>query len=85
VKTLGSDFADETGANPGSVDALGQLLKLVGVVESGGEARGLLAGGDVRVNGQVDVRRGRKLVAGDLVEIAGAEPWRITVETASEE
>ena len=63
--------------------ALGQLLKLAGAVESGGAARAFLASGQVRVNGEVDVRRGRKLVAGDRVEIAGADPLRVTVEDPS--
>jgi ribosome-associated protein len=50
---------------------LGQLLKLVDLVESGGAARGLLESGDVRVNGEVETRRGRRLAAGDVVECAG--------------
>jgi ribosome-associated protein len=47
---------------------LGQLLKLANLVETGGAARGLLESGDVRVNGEVETRRGRQLVAGDVVE-----------------
>lgn len=50
---------------------LGQLLKLASVVESGGAARGLLESGAVTVNGEVDTRRGRQLVVGDVVEVAG--------------
>jgi ribosome-associated protein len=50
---------------------LGQLLKLVNLVESGGAARGLLESGDVRVNGEVETRRGRQLAAGDVVDCAG--------------
>jgi ribosome-associated protein len=50
---------------------LGQLLKLVDLVESGGAARALLASGDVRVNGEVETRRGRQLAIGDVVECAG--------------
>ena len=50
---------------------LGQLLKLVGLAESGGAARVLLGAGDVRVNGEVETRRGRQLAAGDVVEAAG--------------
>jgi ribosome-associated protein len=48
---------------------LGQLLKLLGLVETGGAAREVLASGDVRVNGEVETRRGRQLAAGDVVEI----------------
>lgn len=47
---------------------LGQLLKLANLVETGGAARGLLEAGDVRVNGEVETRRGRQLVAGDVIE-----------------
>ncbi|WP_338068830.1 RNA-binding S4 domain-containing protein [Cellulomonas endophytica] len=48
---------------------LGQLLKLDGVVESGGDARALLADDAVRVNGEVETRRGRQLRPGDVVEV----------------
>ncbi len=47
---------------------LGQLLKLANLVETGGAARGLLESGEVRVNGEVETRRGRQLAAGDVVE-----------------
>jgi ribosome-associated protein len=47
---------------------LGQLLKLANLVETGGAARGLLESGEVRVNGQVETRRGRQLGVGDVVE-----------------
>ena len=50
---------------------LGQLLKHAGVIGEGSEAKVLLAGGAVRVNGEPEVRRGRQLVAGDVVEAAG--------------
>jgi ribosome-associated protein len=50
---------------------LGQLLKLAGVVPSGGEARLLLDADEVRVNGEPEGRRGRQLHAGDIVEAAG--------------
>ncbi len=47
---------------------LGQLLKLATLVETGGAARGLLESGEVRVNGEVETRRGRQLSVGDVVE-----------------
>jgi ribosome-associated protein len=47
---------------------LGQLLKLLNLVETGGAARELLASGEVRVNGEVETRRGRQLTAGDSVD-----------------
>jgi ribosome-associated protein len=50
---------------------LGQLLKLVNLVESGGAARGLLESGAVNVNGEVETRRGRQLAAGDVVACGG--------------
>ncbi len=50
---------------------LGQFLKLAGVVETGGEAKLRIQEGEARVNGEVDTRRGRQLVAGDLVEFGG--------------
>jgi ribosome-associated protein len=52
---------------------LGQLLKLVGVVDTGGAARELLDGGDVRVNGKAESRRGRQLRPGDIVTAGGRE------------
>jgi ribosome-associated protein len=55
---------------------LGQLLKLADVADSGGEAKDLLADGAVRVNGEVEGRRGRQLVVGDVVE-AGGDALRV--------
>ena len=52
---------------------LGQLLKLADLVDSGAEAKHLIQGGGVRVNGEVEIRRGRKLVAGDRVECGGRQ------------
>lgn len=46
---------------------LDQFLKLMGVVNSGGEAKHLIRNGEVRVNGEVETRRGRKLISGDVV------------------
>ena len=60
----------------GDMIRLGQLLKLAGLAESGGEARELVQDGAVRVNGEVEMRRGRQLHRGDLVE-AGAQAVRI--------
>ena len=50
---------------------LGQLLKLAGVVETGGEGKLRIQEGEAKVNGEVETRRGRQLVPGDLVEFAG--------------
>lgn len=46
---------------------LGQLLKLANLVDSGSDAKFLLAEGEVEVNGEVEVRRGRQLRSGDVV------------------
>jgi ribosome-associated protein len=48
---------------------LGQALKASNVVGSGGEAKVLIQAGEVRVNGEVETRRGRKLQRGDVVEV----------------
>lgn len=47
---------------------LGQALKAAGLVESGVEAKLVIQDGQVKVNGQVEYQRGKKLVAGDVVE-----------------
>jgi ribosome-associated protein len=61
----------------GEVIRLGQLLKLAGIADSGGEAKDLLAAGEVRVNGEPEARRGRQLPRGDEVSAAG-ETVRVT-------
>ncbi|MDF3310994.1 RNA-binding S4 domain-containing protein [Rhodococcus sp. T2V] len=50
---------------------LGQFLKLANLIESGAEAKEVIADGLVSVNGEVEVRRGRQLRDGDVVEIGG--------------
>ncbi len=50
---------------------LDQFLKLANLVESGGQAKALIQGGMVKVNGEVETRRGRKLHQGDAVEFEG--------------
>ncbi|MBX5468344.1 MAG: RNA-binding S4 domain-containing protein [Thermoleophilaceae bacterium] len=55
----------------GEAIRLGQLLKLAGVVEAGGEAKAFLAHEQVLVNGERETRRGRHLRPGDVVEAAG--------------
>ena len=48
---------------------LGQFLKLSGLVLDGGEARELIQGGDVLVDGQVETRRGKQLAVGQVVAL----------------
>lgn len=50
---------------------LGQALKAAGLVGSGVEAKIVITEGLVKVNGEVDERRGRKLFSGDKVEFEG--------------
>lgn len=52
---------------------LGQALKAAAFVGSGVEAKIMIQDGLVKVNGVVDTRRGRKLVAGDKVTFDGQE------------
>ncbi|MCR4999522.1 MAG: RNA-binding S4 domain-containing protein [Lachnospiraceae bacterium] len=52
---------------------LGQLLKKAGLVSSGVEAKIVIQDGLVKVNGEVDTRRGKKLVDGDIVSYNGQE------------
>ena len=65
-----------TGAMTGERDErdtidLQDFLKLRGLVETGGEAKFRVQGGEVRLNGAVETRRRKKLRRGDVVEYAG--------------
>ncbi|MDP1692878.1 MAG: RNA-binding S4 domain-containing protein [Burkholderiaceae bacterium] len=61
--------------------ALDALLKASGLAGSGGAAKILIAGGGVRVNGQAEIRRGRKLRAGDEV-VVGKSRVRVLIRPA---
>jgi ribosome-associated protein len=50
---------------------LGQFLKLSGAASTGGHAKVLILEGLVRVNGEIETRRGRGLADGDSVDVAG--------------
>ena len=50
---------------------LGQALKAAGLVESGVDAKNVINDGFVKVNGEVELQRGKKLVDGDLVDYKG--------------
>ena len=52
---------------------LGQALKLAGLVDSGVDAKFVIQDGLVKVNGYVEVQRGKKLVSGDVVSYNGKE------------
>jgi ribosome-associated protein len=58
-------------AEKGEYIELQQLLKLTNLAETGGQAKVLIQGGEVKVNGLVETRRRRKLYVGDTVEVFG--------------
>ena len=57
----------------GEMIRLGQLLKLAGAVDQGGDVRDLLAEELVKVNGETETRRGRQLHRGDVVTLDGID------------
>ena len=52
---------------------LGQALKAAGLVENGVDAKFVIQDGLVKVNGSIETQRGKKLVAGDVVEFDGEQ------------
>lgn len=52
---------------------LGQAMKLAGLVESGVEAKVEIQEGYVKVNGVVEVQRGKKIHPGDVIEFDGQQ------------
>lgn len=52
---------------------LGQALKAAGLVSSGVEAKIVIINGEVKVNGEVELQRGKKLRDGDVVSYNGEE------------
>lgn len=59
---------------------LGQLLKLTGIVSTGGQAKFFLKEYRVKVNEEPEQRRGKKLYPGDLISIAGVGQFQIERE-----
>ena len=59
----------ETVEISGDMIRLGQFLKFTNVAESGAAAGAMIQGGDVKVDGEVETRRGRQLARGMLVEV----------------
>ncbi|MFK4791797.1 RNA-binding S4 domain-containing protein [Microbacterium sp. ZW T5_56] len=53
----------------GDMIRLGQFLKFADLIESGGEGKEAIAEGLVAVNGEIEVRRGRQLHDGDIVDL----------------
>lgn len=58
---------------------LDQFLKLCQVVATGGQAKLLIQGGEILVNGELETRRRRQLVAGDRVQFDG-EQYEVVVD-----
>lgn len=63
---------------------LGQFLKLANLVESGADAKPVIAAGAVTVNGEVETRRGRQLVKGDVV-VLGPQAARVVDASSYED
>ncbi len=68
----------------GDLITLGQLLKVIGVIDWGGEAKIYLYNNPVYVNGELDDRRGRKIRVGDVVDLPGGRIIHICGETPAE-
>ncbi len=63
---------------------LDSLLKLTGLAESGGLAKAMILDGLVKVNGEVETRRGKKLYKGDKISFMGnefviGEKWNLNI------
>ena len=67
-------------AEPGEI-RLDQFLKWMGLAETGGQAKVLVQIGEVRVNGQIETRRRRKLHPGDVVQVGQVQ---VVVDAALE-
>lgn len=48
-----------------------KILKFEGLVSTGGEAKLLIGDGQVTVNGEIETRRRRKMLSGDVIEFRG--------------
>jgi ribosome-associated protein len=64
---------EENPQPPGEYIKLDQFLKLAQIAETGGQAKSMILLGEVKVNGEIETRRGRKLRDGDRVEVDGEE------------
>ncbi len=56
---------------------LAQAVKAVGLAGSGGQAKHVVRGGTISVNGTVETHPGRKLAAGDRFGVVGGDEWTI--------
>ncbi len=72
LATLGGGIRQNSGVRVpirGESITLGKLLKLAGLVETGGRVKAVLEEGAVSVNGEPETRRGRKVRPGDVVHV----------------
>ena len=53
-----------------------KILKFEGIADSGAEAKNIVAEGHVKVNGEVETRKRRQIVAGDIFQI-GEDSWQL--------
>ncbi|WP_417909499.1 RNA-binding S4 domain-containing protein [Candidatus Electronema sp. PJ] len=58
------------------------LLKLENLAASGGEAKQMISAGMVRVNGELETRKRKKILVGDLVECNGRQVRAVAQESA---
>lgn len=72
--------ADDTFGIRGEYITLGQLLKALGEARTGGEGKLLLLGGNLRVNGEIEQRRGRKLRPGDRLRLPDGREFTMSVD-----
>lgn len=56
---------------------LNQLLKWAGIAETGGEANHLISDGRIKVNGEIEIRKGKKIYSGDIIQIDNDESFLI--------
>jgi ribosome-associated protein len=56
-----------------------KILKFEAMVSSGGEAKAVIAEGQVLVNGEVETRKRKKIVSGDIIEF-GSEKIRVKLK-----
>lgn len=56
---------------------LDQLLKYIGLAETGGHSKIMIKNGEVKVNGEISTERGKKIRKGDIIEIYGEETYII--------
>jgi ribosome-associated protein len=70
---MDAEQIDPNEGTPREYIELQQALKLANLVETGGQAKYMIQGGEVKVNGEVETRRRRKIYAGDVIEVDGEE------------